>query len=376
MAKKKVLIVSVKAGAGHIRAAQAIEETFKAHFPDIEVNNIESLEYTNTAFQKTFTGTYEKLAKDLPSVWGYIYEHLEKKPADSKAKKLATILDRANAKPLRKKIEEYNPDAIICTHYFPAEIMGQRKLKGKLKSKIYVTLTDYDIHTMWIQSGVDMYSVATEEMAFALREKGIGDAGVKVTGIPIMPIFSAKYPSRDKMREKLGLRQGVPTVLSSAGGFGLGGVDKSVALLADSVEDVQIIAVAGKNEKLKMSLDKVAADRNGKIVPFGFVNNMHELMAASDFAVAKSGGLTSSECLALGLPMLIISPIPGQEERNSDFLLENGVALKSNSPAHLMYKFKYLLENPKRLEEMTAATKRIAKPDAALDIVKMVVEGL
>ena len=373
---KRVLIISIKAGAGHLRAAQALEEVFAEKHPKREVRHIEALSYTNKTFQKSFTAAYEKLAKDLPSVWGYIYERLEKKPVESTTKRLTTLLDRANSRPLLKEVESYAPDAVICTHYFPAEILAARRRKGKFAAPIFVTLTDYDIHTMWIQKGVDHYFVATDEMAFAMKEKGIGKATVSATGIPVMPVFSTKYPSRQTMRKRLGLRPSPPTVLVSAGGFGLGKVDETVALLADSVKDVQLVAIAGKNDALKKALDKVAKTRKGKVVPMGFVTNMHELMAASDFAVAKCGGLTSSECLAMGLPMLILSPIPGQEERNSDYLLENGVAVRSNSPAHLLYKFKMLLENPTRLKRMKQATKAIASPKAAYAVAREVVKSL
>jgi processive 1,2-diacylglycerol beta-glucosyltransferase len=145
-----------------------------------------------------------------------------------------------------------------------------------------------------------------------------------------------------------------------------------VAKVADATKDVQILAVAGKNASLKRSLDKVAADRPGKIVPLGFVDNMHELMAASDFAVTKPGGLTSSECLALGLPMVIVQPIPGQEERNSDFLLENGVALRANSAAHLAYKVGRMIEDDKLRRRMQTAAKRLAKPRAAMAVARSV----
>jgi len=177
------------------------------------------------------------------------------------------------------------------------------------------------------------------------------------------------------MRARLGLRPEPPTVLVAAGGFGLGSVDETVATLADAAADAQLLAVAGRNEKLRKALEEVAATRHGKVVPFGFVDNMHELMAASDFAVTKCGGLTSSECMAMGLPMVIVRPIPGQEERNSDFLLENGVAVRANSAAHLVFKVKRLLGDPARLEQMSAAAKRAARPRAAYEIAARVMQG-
>ena len=373
---KKVLILSIKAGAGHLRAAAAVEQVFQQTHPEVEARNVEALEYTNPAFQASFTSAYNKLASDLPSVWGILYQQMERKTSASKSKKFAALVDRLNAAPIVRMVRRYAPDAVISTHYLPAEILGPLRRKGKLPAPLFVTLTDYDIHTMWIQEGVDRYFVATDEMAHALERTGIGNAKVSVTGIPIMPVFSQPHPAPQAMRRKLGLRPEPPTVLLSAGGFGLTRVDETVAMLADAVDDVQLVALAGRNAKLETKLRAVAASRPGKIVPMGFADNMHELMAASDFVVSKSGGLTVSECLAMGLPMVIFNPIPGQEERNADYLLENGVALRANSAAHLVYKVRRLLTDAALLARMKSATRQIARPRAAYEIVETVLSGI
>jgi len=366
--EKRVLILSIKAGSGHMRAAAAIEAALQEEHPEVVVRHDEALRYTSASFREAFTRTYNRLATDLPSIWGLIYEHLEEQPADSRTKKLGTLVDRLNSREILKAVNDFRATHVVCTHYFPAEILAAYRRKELLRRPVSVVLTDYDIHTMWIQDGVDHYFVATDAMAYALHVKGIGDAGVSVTGIPVMPDFGRDYPGRAEMRRRLGLRAEPPTVLVAAGGFGMGNLDQTVAMLADMLDDVQFLAVAGTNHRLHGALKKVAVERPGKIVPFGFVNNMHELMAASDFAVTKSGGLTSSECLALGLPMIIVSPIPGQEERNADFLLENGVALRANAPAHLIYKVRQLIADPERQESMREAIRRVAKPRAAMDI--------
>lgn len=365
MAKKKVLIISVKAGAGHIRAAEAVRKVFREAHPGVRVRHIDALEFTNKAFRKSFTGAYETLAKELPSVWGMIYDRFEDGSTGNKTKYLAKLFDQLNAKPLRDEVKRYNPDAILCTHYLPCEVLAPRRLRGKLGCPLFVTLTDYDIHMMWVNAGVDRYYVATEDMAFALR-RAISAAGqVRVTGIPILPVFAESYPDRPRMRERLGLGPDAPTVLLSAGGFGLIPLDILAQTLVTESPGVQFLAVAGRNDTLQKKLEGVAKASAGNVKAFGFVGNMHELMAASDFVVAKCGGLTTSECLAMGLPMVITRPIPGQEERNADYLLENGVALRANSHAHILWKVRMLLENPERLASMRAAAQRIAKPRAA-----------
>jgi len=372
---KRLMILSVEAGAGHVRAAQALAQVVGERYPQVEVRHLEALQHTNPAFRKSFTSGYSKLATDLPSIWGFIYERMDRKTVNSKAKKLAALFARINAARLVRTVKEFDPDRIVCTHYLPAEVLASHRRKGKLRAPIFLVLTDYDVHALWIQEGVEHYFVATEEMEYALRARGIGSAGVSVTGIPVAPVFSARYPSRDAMRRRLNLRAGVPTLLMAAGGFGLGRVNHAVAALADAMQDVQILAVAGRNQKLHRALSRVAASRPEKVVPFGFVSNLHEMMAASDLMVTKSGGLTSSECLAMGLPMVIVRPIPGQEERNADYLLENGVAVKANSFAHLVYKVGRLLSDGARLDRMRRAARRVARPRAAYDIAGRVMEG-
>ena len=237
-----------------------------------------------------------------------------------------------------------------------------------MTAPVYTILTDYDIHSMWIQDGVDGYFVASPEMEHALREKGVGDAAIEVTGIPILPEFAQKYPSRGEMRRRLGLNPDLRTVLVAAGGFGMMSADTVVKLLAERLPEGQFMAVAGKNEDLRKRLAKLAKGCEGRLKPFGFVDNMHELMAASDVVVSKSGGLTTSECLAMGLPLVVFNPIAGQEERNAIYLLECGAGLWARTAAQLVFKVVTLFNDPVRLAEMQQAARRIARPDAAFTI--------
>ena len=368
MGVDRILVLSVKAGAGHLRAAQAVTHAIRERFPNVEVVSADALEYTNAAFRKGYTEGYETLVRNLPSVWERIYESLETKPADSNAKKLATLWSRLNTKHLLMFVENFKPDVIACTHFLPAEVLGAQRAKGKLRAPVYTILTDYDIHSMWIQEGVTGYFVASSEMAHALREKGIGTASVEVSGIPILPEFAREYPPRETMRQTLGLNPAQRTVLVAAGGFGMMSADDAVKLLAGHLPEAQFLAVAGRNAELEKRLKKLARAYKGRVKPFGFVDNMHELMAASDLAVSKSGGLTTSECLAMGLPMLVFNPIPGQEERNAIYLLEHGAGLWARTPAQMLVKVKALLDDPKRLADMQEAARRIARPRAAFDI--------
>jgi len=375
MKVSRILLLSIKAGSGHIRAAAAVETALRECYPQIMVKNVEALQYTNPTFAKTFTETYNRLATELPSVWGYIYEQMERKPANSRMKQLSARFSRLNAPALSRLVREYDPDVILCTHYFPAEVLAARQRRGKLRARLCLVLTDYDIHSMWIQPGVAHYFVATDEMKYALRMHGVGENEITVTGIPVMPVFARGIPDRVTVRQQLGLRVDSPVILVMAGGFGLAAIDQCVGTLADMVPEAQLLAVAGNNARLHATLIRTAATRHDRIFVFPFVNNMHELMAASDLVVTKSGGLTSSECLALGVPMIIFQPIPGQEERNATYLLENGAALRANSPPHLIFKARLLLNDPGRLKRMSEAAHRIARPRAAYEIAAALAAG-
>ena len=280
-----------------------------------------------------------------------------------------------NVAKMRRFVREFDPDAVICTHYVAADVLAHMRRRGRLRAPVTVVITDYDIHTMWVQAGVDRYCVATEEMAHALHAKGIGEAAVQVTGIPIMPVFAESYPERPVMRRRLGLNPDRVTVMVSAGGFGMVKLDRVVKILSEEIREAQFLAMAGGNRSLLESVRRVGESCDGRVAPFPFVDNMHELMAASDLIVTKPGGLTSSECLAMGLPMVIVQPIPGQEERNADFLLESGVAVKANSLAQLAFKVRRLLDQPERLESMRATARAVARPNAAADIAEAVVSG-
>ena len=371
----KVMIISAKVGAGHTRAAQAVEEAFHQHYPDVNVRHIDVLEYTNRAFRKGLSSGYAKLIRGFPSVWRLLYERTEATSGMKGTKRLASLLDKLNTRPLRKEVESFDPDRIVCTHFLPSEVLANRRRKGKLRAPLYVALTDYDIHAVWIADGVDHYFVATPAMAYALKAAQVGEATVSVTGIPIVSAFSAAYPGRADMRRRLGLHPERTTILVTTGGFGGVRLDEVVAGLTDGPGNAQFLAVAGRDEELRQALEKLAESKPDTVLAYGFVGNMHELMAASDLAVAKPGGLTSSECLAMGLPMVVVKPIPGQEERNADYLLEAGAAVRAHSIAELKFKVHALLGDPQRLDAMRTAAKGAARPRAAQDIADEVVKG-
>jgi processive 1,2-diacylglycerol beta-glucosyltransferase len=228
---------------------------------------------------------------------------------------------------------------------------------------LWVQVTDFDVHSLWIHPQVDHYCVASDEVAFRLADRGVRNE-ISVTGIPVMPQFSQPL-DRATCAKELGISPDKFTGLLMAGGAGVGSLDELAARLLWGDEDIQLVALAGRNAELLAKLRKLARSKPGRLFPLGFTTTVERVMAASDLVITKPGGLTVSECLAMGKPMLLVSPIPGQEERNADYLLESGAALKAVDGAVLGFKFDRLLADPARLRAMGDAARRIAMPDAA-----------
>src|SRR5687768_4217442 len=372
---KKVLLLSASAGAGHVRAAEAIEKAFKqdGNGESREVHHLDILNYTNKVFRHLYSKAYIDLVNKLPEVPGWVYDKLDK-PWKNERRRLA--LDKLNTRPLVKLLRGYHPDLIVCTHFLPAEIVSWLKAKERIASRQVIIVTDFDVHAMWLVHHYEHYFVAIDEARAYLEALGIPPPKITVSGIPIDPVF-AKRKDKHEMRAKHGLAPDRTTILLSAGGFGVGSVDALIASLLPLQHRAQVVAICGRNEELKKRLQKLAArakpDATVLLKPFGYTKEMDELMTASDLVLGKPGGLTTSEALAKGLVFVIVNPIPGQEERNSDHLLEGAVAIRCNNLPALSYKLDRLLADPNRFASMQANARRMGRPNAANEIVKQLI---
>jgi processive 1,2-diacylglycerol beta-glucosyltransferase len=365
----RVLLLSASSGAGHIRAAQAIERAVLELGAAREVRHVDTLEYTTKVFRNLYSRAYIDMVNKAPDVLGWLYDQMDK-PWKNERRRLA--FDKLNTRPFVRFLKDYQPDITICTHFLPAEIISWLKAKRKLDTRQAIVVTDFDVHAMWLVHHFERYFVALDETRAHLEKLGIPSSRVTASGIPIDPVF-ARPKDKIEMRLKYGLRPDVPAILISAGGFGVGHVGQIVASLLELKHPAQVIAICGRNPDLKEHMENEAAristDSNLTIKAVGFTTDIDEYMAASDILLGKPGGLTSSEALARGLACVIVNPIPGQEERNSDHLLEQGVAIRCNNLPVLAYKIDRLLDDPSMLERMHAAARRMARPRAAYDIV-------
>jgi processive 1,2-diacylglycerol beta-glucosyltransferase len=374
---KKVLLLSASAGAGHIRAAEAIEKAFNQteNAESREVRHLDVLNYTNKVFRHLYSKAYIDLVNKLPEVPGWVYDKLDK-PWKNERRRLA--LDKLNTRPFVKLLREYQPDLIVCTHFLPAEIVSWLKAKERLSSRQVIIVTDFDVHAMWLVHHYERYFVALDEARVYLEALGIPSNKITVSGIPIDPVFGKKK-DKQEMRRKHGLAPDRTTILLSAGGFGVGSVDALVASLLPLQHRAQVVAICGRNEELYQRLSKLAArakpDAPVQLKPFGYTKEMDELMTASDLVLGKPGGLTTCEALAKGLVFVIVNPIPGQEERNSDHLLEGGVAIRCNNLPTISYKLDRLLGDPNRFRSMQTNARRMGRPNAAMEIVENLVRS-
>jgi len=362
------LILSAAAGAGHVRAAEALLSAFSMR--DVRAEHIEVLKYTTSIFRKVYSSLYIDLVNKSPNILGWVYNSLDR-PWKFQKRRLA--MDILNTGPLLKLLKKVQPSIAVCTHFLPAELLVYLSRKQLIDFPLGIVVTDYDAHAMWLYKDIDWYFVACEETKVYLENIGIPPETIHVTGIPIAPVFAQKMSKREA-RLRHGLSLDITTILVSAGGFGVGPMEVLIQSLDEVRAPIQIIAICGKNEKLKDNVEKLVIRHPKKVI--GFTNEMESFMAASDILVGKAGGLTSSEAFAQGLILIVVNPVPGQEERNSDHFLEEGIALRCNNLPTLGFKIDSLLKDKERMKAMLENVKRFARPHASEDIASIIINKL
>ncbi|MES2743277.1 MAG: glycosyltransferase [Pseudomonadota bacterium] len=361
MTPKKILLLSVSAGAGHSRAAEAIGYAAEAHPTPITALHVDVLQYAPAGFRQLHTDFYIRLLNKYPAIWAPLYQITHEAQPDSSSHKLRRVLERSNMRGLLKKIEGFAPDAIICTHFLPAEILSASIAKGRSMCPVWVQVTDFGLHRMWVQDHMAGYFAANDEVAFRLAAAGVAPERIHVTGIPVMPGFQPASAHARAM--PAGAKR--PTLLLMGGGAGLGRLELIAARLLAIEADFALIAVAGSNKNVLKALQALACHHPQRLTVHGYTQRVQQLMACADLVITKPGGLTTSECLAMGVPMLLNTAIPGQEERNADYLLEQGAALKAHDELGLQFRVRQLLADPGALAAMRQRAQALGRPHAA-----------
>jgi processive 1,2-diacylglycerol beta-glucosyltransferase len=359
--KNRLLILSTSIGAGHAKAGEALCEAYVSHCGG-EAFHIDFLRYTSPTFGPWVEQTYYALTKHTPSVYKLLYK-LADRP-NSPVKKSEVYIGLSKYKELLK---EYRPDAIIATHFFPAAVISYLYPRFPIPNGL--VLTDYTAHHIMINSHTNLLFAGHERMVDELKGFGVEESRIRVTGIPVRSCFAGEL-NRRAARIKLELDPDLPVILIMSGGNAIGPLVDVLETLGRLTEKFQVIAIAGHNQKSYQELQEVlaAVGLRGRIL--GFVDNVHEYMAAADLLVSKAGGLTVAEALAVSLPMLIIRPTPGQEDGNTLFLTNAGAALHLKSIAELEPVVGELLREPVKIEMMRNNAAKIGKPKAAEAIVQ------
>lgn len=368
----KILIATITAGGGHVAAAAALEDAWRELRPGDTVERTDLIQFYSSVHRRIHLDSYEQLVSRAPEIWGMVFNQTDNPRLTSRLNKLRAAFTGPSTRRITSHLKRFAPDAVLCTHYLPLEILGHLRSKDRMQTFAASIVTDFEAHALWMSPGVDLYCVAAEHTKGRLVARGVAPEQVAVTGIPIASKFRT-VPLRRAARKALGLRDDLPVLLVLGGGFGWGPIAEILYGLDTLGQSFQTVVVCGRNDELRAKL--AVQDRRHPTHLLGFASNMHELLAACDAVITKPGGLTTSEALAVGRPILVINPIPGQEAANSDFLLEQGAGVKINRVEDLPFRVGQLLGSEK-IRAMARAARSAGHPEAALAVCREVIGRL
>ncbi len=360
---ERILILSAGVGSGHNSAAAALQRACASRSDVEEVRVLDVLEQSNALYRDLLGKGYFALVDSVPWLvdWGY---DMSDRPFRRRGP-----LDpwtRANASPTIAEIKQFKPTLIVCTHFLPAQLVASLLLRGTIDSRTAVVTTDYDFQGLWLTSAFHGLFVAREEGRAQLTALGVPADRVTVTGIPITAP-TASPPARDPQKP--------PMLLISAGAAG---GDYAVAVVRQTMHmssPFTATVVCGRNEELRQRIKKIVKPAADRYRVLGYTEEMPQLLRDADLFIGKPGGLSASECMAAGLPMVLVNPIPGQEVRNGDYLMEQGAAIRCNTPSTIGWKIDQILSDAGRLQRMQATAHRIGRPDAAIHVLNAVLDG-
>lgn len=372
---RSFLLVTASIGSGHIKAASSVAEALKIKYPEASVNMVDFTAADVSLVNAFMKWSYLTMLKFVPNLYELMYRVTGHRTGGGI---IQAFLDFIMARDMRKLVRKYRPDAVICTHPFPSGAASQLKLYVKGTDEDFlsdVVITDYSVHQMWVYKRVDQYFVAREDMCRNLADHGLEKSTLYPVGIPVGREFSS-VESRQELFKEFKLDSSKPVLLIMGGGLGLGGMDVALKALEDLSQDVQIIVVAGKNQKLMAQVQAVIPKSHHDIRVYGYTDMVHKLMMVSSLLISKPGALTITEAMSCGLPILLHEPIPGPETDNAEYFAQCGTAAWIPKDHELGEKVKELLEHPKALEDMRKAAMHWRRPEAAEKIADYIGEAL
>lgn len=360
---KKIIIFYASAGHGHEKAAQAVYEAYQKIYPHYDLRIVDVLTLALPFFGKWYKKSYLFQIQRTPWLWAFFYYMADIRIIYRLIKPLRRLVNAIAAKKLHDYLIHENPETVISAHFMSTEVTSYLKNSKKIKSALITIVTDYLPHWIWTAPRVDLYIGAIEETKEGLMRRGVPENRIKILGIPIEQKFLKKH-SRAKLASQFEISATHFTVLLTSGGAGIDTIDEIVRGLLAISGSLQILVVCGTNKEMQANLSKIATS-NPLLKVFGFVNNMDELMEVCDVVVGKGGGLTVSESLAKGKPLILFRSVPGQETRNAYCVMKYGAGFATNDSKGIITKLTELVQDTKKLDEMRIAVKRMAKPLAA-----------
>jgi processive 1,2-diacylglycerol beta-glucosyltransferase len=373
--REKILLLTGSLGDGHIQAARAIAEAAGFYRPDAEVVVIDYMEWTHPRLHAAGRFCYMQWVKSLPSLYGYLYR---KTRGDNRWSALFKRIKAFRTYRMLELLRDVRPTKVVSTFPAAAAAMSFLRSAGWTDIPTVTVMTDYTDHSYWIHPHTDAYLVAAEHVRQALLRLRVPESRIAVTGIPVRQSFAQAY-DRAQLQAKHGLDPSLPTVLVMGGGCGLIGKQLLTVLQKEEFPTpIQFVVVCGRNEKLQQSLEeekpKLEAKGGHRLHVTGYVNYVHELMASADLIVTKPGGLTVAEALALGLPMLLYKPLPGQEQANAAYLVESGAAALAADAGDLAARLRQVLADTALLTRMRDQAQAMCRKQGALDALRAILE--
>lgn len=332
---------------------------------------VDAYQHAVPFFSKIAADGYIRMVKIAPWMYGFLYDRVERARKVGSSRKW---LSRLGAQNLHALIEQIQPSCVVCTHAFPCGIMADYKSTIDPTLPVAGIVTDYVVHPFWIYRNIDAYAVATPQMRDTLIARGIAPSRVQTTGIPVDPRFGL-IPSRTQARRELGLGalDGRRLVLVMAGGLGIGPLEMMLRGLEDVRHPVAAIVLTGKNTRREGHLREWATRLPYPVLVRGFEENVYDYMHAADLLLTKPGGLTISEALVARIPMVLVKPLGGQEERNTRHFLKQRAALRASTREDVTRAAERLLDaQPRDLERLFSRAEILRKPEAAADVAQMV----
>lgn len=371
----KVLILSVTAGYGHHATAKALGDMLLQK--GAEVETVDIYKYINRAVQQTIDKGYLLTSKRTPELYRVCYTLAENRGQgffNTPKINVITIVNALGSTKFSHVVSDFAPDVIVCTHVFAAQLVDEMKKRGKVTAPVVAIVTDYTIHPFWEDVPRVKYIVtASDLLTHRAVARGISANRLLPCGIPIHPKFNTPI-SREEAAAQLGIDPARPTILLMGGSMGYSNSKKLIAQLASVELPLQLLAVCGRNQKQYKQLLAMQPNVPGKCTlhPYGFVDNVEIMMSAADCIVTKPGGLTVSEALAKNLPMILVDPIPGHEERNVEFLVNNGIASLVTKTFPIDEAIFQLFTNPVRLDTVRETMRAIGHPNATETLAEFV----